>query len=65
MFYFFVKSADGNVTRRGGECSVPPELAELVNQLSVAGESLATAEEYDQQVITGAAKLPEAESAAT
>jgi hypothetical protein len=51
MFYFFVKSSDGNVTRRGGECSVPPELESLVNELSVAGENLATAEEYDAQVL--------------
>lgn len=53
MFYFFVQK-DGNITRRGGECSVPPELEALVNELSNAGESLATAEEYDEQVIKGA-----------
>jgi hypothetical protein len=58
--YFFVKSADGNVTRRGGiDCTAPPELEELIKTLSEAGEVPAEAEEWDAQVLKGAE--PEAE----
>lgn len=60
--YFFVKNAEGNVSRHSNvdgdgkvvECTVPPELVDEVAKLSEAGYVPATAEEWDQQIIKGA-----------
>lgn len=56
MLFSFVKDAKGNVIRLGAECDVPVELQNLHEKYSTQGYTLATAEEYDAQVIGGATK---------
>lgn len=57
MLYTFIKKA-GDAKRVGAECDVPFELQDALRPWSEDGWEMATAEEWDQQVVGKAQPAP-------